>query len=114
MKLKKIRWVILLFLGGSIIGLLGKLVTRNLNNSNWQFLVKNQVGTQSILNLGKNLTFDEQNVFFGDDKNTIYSLKQKSGQLNWKTKLPNHTPFQITQDQNSLNTWITLSPVMPV
>lgn len=69
---------------------------------NWQFFVKNQIGAQSVLNIGKNLTFDENFVYFGDDKNTIYSLWQKNGLLNWKTKLPDHTPFQITQDKDFL------------
>ncbi len=70
--------------------------------ANWQFLIENQVGAKSVLNIGKNLTFDDNSVYFSDGKNAIYSLSQKNGQVNWISKLYDHTPFQITQDGTSL------------
>lgn len=70
--------------------------------TNWQFLAENQIGAKSVLNVGKNLTFDEKFIYFSDGRDTIYSLNQKNGQINWKSKLRDHSPFQIVQDDTSL------------
>ena len=78
------------------------LVNKKQSSINWQFLVENQIGAESVLNIGKNLTFDDKHVYFGDGRDTIYSLNQKNGQINWTSKLYNHTPFQITQDDSWL------------
>ncbi|MBT3249551.1 MAG: PQQ-binding-like beta-propeller repeat protein [Candidatus Pacebacteria bacterium] len=70
--------------------------------TNWQFYIEHQVGAKSVLNVGRNLTFDDEFIYFSDGKNTIYSLNQRNGRVNWTSKLYDHSPFQVTQDNASL------------
>ncbi len=70
------------------------------NQKNWQFLIKDQIGAQSILNVGRNLTFDKNSIFFSDGKGLIHSLNKHSGQINWLRQIEDHSPFSITQDDN--------------
>lgn len=70
------------------------------SQENWQFLIVDQVGSHSILNVGKNLSFDEQAIFFSDGKGLIHSLNKKSGELNWTTQIEDHSPFIINHDEN--------------
>lgn len=69
---------------------------------NWQFFIKEQVGTNSELNIGKNLSFDNQSLYFSDSKDTIYSLSQNTGQINWLSEIGNHSPFQVMVDRDLL------------
>lgn len=78
------------------------VVNKKQENVNWQFFIEDQIGAQSVLNVGKNLTFDEKFIYFSDGKDTIYALNQKNGHINWLSKLYDHSPFQITQDSDSL------------
>lgn len=71
-------------------------------NTNWQFYIENQTGAKSVLNFGKNLTFDENFIYLGDGVGIIHSIGQKNGQINWLQKLGDHTPFEITQDDTSI------------
>lgn len=70
--------------------------------ANWQFLIKDQVGAQSVLNVGKNLSFDEDSLYFGDGKGLIHALEKHSGKIRWTHQLADHSPFQITQDSQFL------------
>lgn len=69
---------------------------------NWQFLIRDQVGALSILNVGKNFSFDERKIYFSDGKGLIHALNKNSGQIEWLSQLRDHSPFQINQDQKSL------------
>lgn len=78
----------------------GKIQAKVASQENWQFLIADQVGAQSILNVGKNISFDEQSIFFSDGKGLIHSLNKRSGRVNWTTQIENHSPFTITHDES--------------
>lgn len=78
-----------------------KITAKN-KSSNWKFFIKEQVGAKSELNVGKNLSFDDQSMYFSDSKDTIYSLDKKTGEINWLSKMQDHSPFQVMIDQDLL------------
>ncbi len=79
------------------------LLTKKSHNQNkWQFFIKNQVGAKSALNVGRNLSFDEKRVYFCDGLGLIHALNKKTGEIDWLSQLSDHTPFEITQDQEAL------------
>ena len=75
---------------------------KNKTDINWQFFIDKQIGVKSVLNVGKNLTFDNDYIYFGDRIGNIYSISQSNGSINWVNKLDDHTPFEITQDDASI------------
>lgn len=83
---------------------IGALVMHSKFNKkqNWQFYIPEKIGAKSILNVGKNLTFDQISLYFGDGAGLIYSLNKQNGSVNWTQQLPDHSPFKITQDQTAL------------
>ena len=77
-------------------------IKMNQKQNNWQFFIQEQVGAKSVLNIGRNLTFDEKNLYFGDGKGLIHALDKESGRVGWSKQLNDHSPFEITQDEEAL------------
>ncbi len=77
-------------------------IAENRKSPNWKFFVKEQVGAKSELNIGKNLTFDEKSFYFNDGKGNVHSLNKKTGEINWLSKMKDHSPFQIMIDKDFL------------
>lgn len=99
----KPRYYLVIFCGFLALFLILFLVLKNnANEINWQFYIKEQVGAKSVLNVGKNLTFDENNLYFSDGKGLIHSLNKKSGKINWLRQLNDHSPFEISLDKQHL------------
>lgn len=79
------------------------LAVKNINkNPNWQLLIEKQIGNKSVLNVGKNLSFDETSIYFSDTDRTIYSINKETGQTRWTTQMNDHSPFQVTLDHDSV------------
>ncbi len=97
--MKKIINIIIIFV---VLTFLYFFNGRNQEGINWEFYIDKQTGANSVLNIGRNLTFDNDFIYFSDGAGTIYSILQKDGSINWTSKLANHTPFEITQDDTSI------------
>lgn len=103
MKKKRFLMVVIFTLIAFLLLFFLRQFTKNKNtDKHWQFLITDQIGAQSILNVGKNLTFDEKLLYFCDGKGLIHALDKKTGQVHWTTQIENHSPFEITQDDSHI------------
>lgn len=98
----KPRYLIVIFALALILLILFFLLPKNHKQSNWRFFIKDQIGAQSVLNTGKNLTFDQKSIYFIDGKGLLHSINKQTGNINWQKKLSDHSPFEITQDEKYL------------
>lgn len=93
--------LMLLLVFVALILLFKNFAQKNDNDKkNWQFLIVDQIGAKSVLNAGKNLTFDKQAIYFSDGKGLIHSIDKHSGQIIWLSQIGDHSPFEISQDEN--------------
>ena len=66
----------------------------------WQYLVPKKIGSHNLY--AESLFFDDNDIFFSDQINTIFSVNQKNGKTNWSFISDSYTPFEILIERNSI------------
>lgn len=87
MKLKKF-YLFLAFIALSLL-----FFSFRQTEKNWQFYTQKNIGANNKLALYRNLSFDQENLYFNVQDGKTISLKQKSGEKNWQFQADKYSPF---------------------
>lgn len=81
---------------------INRMLSQVQTDPSWQLLIENGINLKSVLNAGKNLTFDEFSLYLVDNEGLVHSINKHTGNINWRTQIGAGSPFQINVDTNHL------------